>query len=375
MKKLIGRLSKALALTLALVLGLSCISYAGAYPASAGTTEGRVSVSVVSEAKEASNRTVSDAKRIKLNYASVELKQGERLKLKLLNAGDKAVNWSSDKPKFVRVTQKGWVTALKAGKTARITATCNGKSYKCIVRVAKDESADKPKTKVNNEYIKVTSIENWGKYKSYLEYDAPDKESLFEALLNGFERGAETVRVYIPSGQGEAYVNHYTGGVRDDLFEQLLSVDRVLSGYANNFNMTWKDTYVDFYPEYKATWKCILSLRFDSYKISDTEKKMIKKVKKMVNKAKENSDDPVEILSSLYDQIAGLGTYRYYYTDTPKVYSEYDAASLLFDGSGVCEAYASVMQIACELLGYPNIMVAGFGYGDKHAWNKIKVNG
>ncbi len=374
MKNTFKRFCAPIALALALILGLSGLSAAAVAQASeTGDAAAYEIVTVDTERGFTSNSVDSDAKRIKLNYASIELERGEKIKLKLLNAGDKAVVWSSDKPKFVRVTQKGWVTALKAGKTARITATCNGKEYKCIVRVAK-ESSNKPSKKTNNEYAKVTAIKDWGKYKKMLEYNADDKESLFVALVNGFERGAETVRVYIPNGKGPEYVDHYTGGVRDDLFEQLLAQDRVLSGYANDFNMSWTSTYVDFFPIYKSTWKCILSLRFSNYKISDTEKKMLKKVRKIVNKATENSDDPVEILGSVYDAVANLGTYRYSYTDTPRNYSEYDASSLIFDGSGVCEAYASVLQIACELLDYDNIMVAGFANGDKHAWNKIKIN-
>ncbi|MBP5158840.1 MAG: Ig-like domain-containing protein [Lachnospiraceae bacterium] len=372
MKKVFKGSGRFIALALALLLGLSA-----AFPASAQTgpapAEAAVTVESASFAGGETVNSVHSEARIKLNYASIKLEQGEKIKLKLLNAGDKPIKWSSDKPKVVRVTQKGWVTALKAGKTARITAKYVGKEYKCIVRVTKGSGDNKEDKKVNTEYIKLSANRDWGKYKKLLEYNANDKESLFVALVNGFERGAETVRVYIPKGQGEAYVNHYTNGVRDDLFELLLAQDRVLSGYANDFNMNWTYDYVDFVPVYKHTWKCILSMRYKDYKISNVEKKMIKKLKKMVEKATADTDDPQEIISNLYDAVANLGTYRYSYTPGSREYSEYDAASLLFDGSGVCEAYASVFQILCEILGYDNVMVAGFANGDKHAWNKIKV--
>ncbi len=74
----------------------------------------------------------------KLNKKSVTLYVGETVKLKLKNAGSE-VSWETSQ-KSAATVKKGKVTAKKPG-TATITATCNGKEYKCKVTVKEFESA------------------------------------------------------------------------------------------------------------------------------------------------------------------------------------------------------------------------------------------
>jgi len=76
--------------------------------------------------------TAKAAKKPKLNKTKVELKVGEKVKLRLSNA--KNVKWSSNKKKVATVSKKGVVTAKKNRK-AVISAKHKKKTYKCKVTV------------------------------------------------------------------------------------------------------------------------------------------------------------------------------------------------------------------------------------------------
>ncbi|MCR5431724.1 MAG: cellulase family glycosylhydrolase [Lachnospiraceae bacterium] len=73
----------------------------------------------------------------KLNKKSVTLYVGETVKLKLKGA-ESEVSWKTSK-KAAATVKKGKVTAKKPG-TATITATCDGKKYKCKVTIKEFEN-------------------------------------------------------------------------------------------------------------------------------------------------------------------------------------------------------------------------------------------
>lgn len=77
---------------------------------------------------------------IKLNESKVELHEGETYVLKLMGVTG-AVTWTSNKKSIATVTSKGKVEAVKKG-TATITATFNGKKYKCNITVISNKTVD-----------------------------------------------------------------------------------------------------------------------------------------------------------------------------------------------------------------------------------------
>ncbi|MCR5255586.1 MAG: Ig-like domain-containing protein [Acetatifactor sp.] len=77
--------------------------------------------------------------------SSLEVGATETLTAVTKNAADteltgKTITWSSDKTDVATVSESGVVTALKAG-TAKITATCEGKTAECTVTVTASHSA------------------------------------------------------------------------------------------------------------------------------------------------------------------------------------------------------------------------------------------
>ena len=71
--------------------------------------------------------------KIALNKSSITISVGEQKQL-TLKGTKKKVTWKSENKKIATVTKKGKVTGKAVGKTT-ITATSNGKRYKCKVKV------------------------------------------------------------------------------------------------------------------------------------------------------------------------------------------------------------------------------------------------
>ena len=84
----------------------------------------------------------------RLNLSRLTMTAGKTFTLKmkgLSKAKAKKVKWKSSKKKVAKVSKKGKVTALKAGKTT-ITAKVGGKSYKCKVVVMAVKTVEKEVT-------------------------------------------------------------------------------------------------------------------------------------------------------------------------------------------------------------------------------------
>lgn len=77
----------------------------------------------------------------KINKKKVTIRVGKTVKLKVKNI-KKKVKWSSSKKKVAKVSKKGVVKGLKAGK-ATITAKAGKKKFRCKVTVKKKKSSSK----------------------------------------------------------------------------------------------------------------------------------------------------------------------------------------------------------------------------------------
>lgn len=84
-----------------------------------------------------------------LNKKNVTLQEGQKVKLKLLNA-NKKVKWSSSNKKVAKVSSKGTVSAVSAGK-AKIYAKMAGKTYKCSITVEKKAASSQDNSNQNEE--------------------------------------------------------------------------------------------------------------------------------------------------------------------------------------------------------------------------------
>lgn len=130
----------------------------------------------------------------KLNKTKVTLTAGKSTTLKLNNAPKgKKITWSTSNKKIATVSQKGKVTAKKAG-TATITAKVAKKKYTCKVTVKKkpsdDSSNDQPdnpgsdivfyheagKNEADVKALEAIIREQNGKYGAKMSVDLDDKK-------------------------------------------------------------------------------------------------------------------------------------------------------------------------------------------------------
>lgn len=85
--------------------------------------------------------------KVGLNYTKKSLKKGQTFNLKLMG-NSKKVKWSTSKKSVAKVTSKGKVKAVGAGK-ATITAKVGSKKYKCAITVVNSSTVQqttKPST-------------------------------------------------------------------------------------------------------------------------------------------------------------------------------------------------------------------------------------
>ncbi|MBQ4068070.1 MAG: Ig-like domain-containing protein [Lachnospiraceae bacterium] len=102
------------------------------------------------------NVEAAEAKKVALNKNSLTIYVGGKTTLK--NTGTaKKVKWSSTKPGVASVSQKGVITAKKAGKTT-ITAKAGKKVAKCTVTVKKQLKAKQIIKKANQQFKNAKSF-------------------------------------------------------------------------------------------------------------------------------------------------------------------------------------------------------------------------
>lgn len=118
------------------------------------------------ETGKGNNQTVTVKRKVtglSLNYQSITVEKGKTKKLKAsvrpADAANKKIKWKSSDPEIIKVTQKGKVTGVKAGKAKVIVRTKDGSGKKavCAVTVLDNTPATVPG---KNETKPLTPTEN-----------------------------------------------------------------------------------------------------------------------------------------------------------------------------------------------------------------------
>ena len=121
---------------------VSVNTYGKVTPKKAGTATITAKIS----GAEASCRVTVNKTIITLNKKSCSIERGEQLKLSASTSNNTKVTWKSSKKSVATIDDYGMVTAIKPGEST-ITATANGTSSTCIVKV-KSPTLTINKTKV-----------------------------------------------------------------------------------------------------------------------------------------------------------------------------------------------------------------------------------
>lgn len=151
----------------------------------------------------------------KLDKTSLTLKEGESETLKVTGS-KKTIKWSSSDKKVATVTNKGKVTAKKAGN-CKIIAKAGSKKYICKLKVIKKENrpvtdtANTEKITIKELIIKENNKEIYGKVYS------PEKEGKYPAIIlshgyNGANSDFVQDCTYFAQNGYVAYAYDFCGG-------------------------------------------------------------------------------------------------------------------------------------------------------------------
>lgn len=162
--------------------------------------------------------TIHTSAKTKLDKTSLTLEEGESTTLKVIGS-QKTIKWSSSDKKIATVTNKGKVTAKKAGN-CKITAKAGSKKYICKLKVIKKDNtpvtdttntADTEKITIKELIIKENNKEIYGK----IYY--PEKEGKYPAVIlshgyNGTNSDFVQECTYFAQNGYVAYAYDFCGG-------------------------------------------------------------------------------------------------------------------------------------------------------------------
>ena len=172
-----------------------------------------LAAAVIVTALPAGEQTEAAAK-VRLDKEKVTLKKGKSVKLKVIGAKNKVV-WSTTNKKIAVVTQKGKVTAKKAG-SCKIVAKTDAKKYVCKVTVKRKEVSNSED--MNKEEIVVKEMIIKENDKSiYGKIYYPEKEGKYPAVImshgyNGINADFVNECVYFAENGYVAYAFDFCGG-------------------------------------------------------------------------------------------------------------------------------------------------------------------
>ncbi len=134
--------------------------------------------------------TVSYAAKVKLSSKKLSLVQYDTHRLTLKNKPKGKITWTSSNKKVAKVSKKGLVSAVGAGK-CKITATINKKTYKCTVKVAALKLSESELTLVRHRQKRITlNTENTKVTPTWTSSDPKVATVSSKGLITGLSKGS-----------------------------------------------------------------------------------------------------------------------------------------------------------------------------------------
>ncbi|MBO7368753.1 MAG: InlB B-repeat-containing protein [Clostridia bacterium] len=104
------------------------------------------------------------------------------------------------------------------------------------------------------------------------------------------------------------------------------------------------------------------------------------KAKEILRRYVDDSMNDFEKVAAIYDYISLNHTYDQAASTQSNVkevgkFAAFTSYGMLMHGVAVCDGIASAFKILCMIEGIESIEVPGYGNGEAHAWNKVKVYG
>ncbi|GEN82441.1 exported protein [Sporosarcina luteola] len=174
-------------------------------------------------------------------------------------------------------------------------------------------------------------------------------QMILEALLNGQEKGRFDV----------TEVSYKEAG---KVIQQVLRENPEVM-YYNGANL-WSDGRIEF------TYSASLST------VKANQKQLQSEVEKVLQAIIKPTYTDFEKVKAIHDYIALNTAYDYENYQQGKISADsYTAYGSLIKGIAVCDGYTKAAQLLMNRLGIENEYVEGYGNGEAHSWNLVKLDG
>ena len=170
----------------------------------------------------------------------------------------------------------------------------------------------------------------------------------------------------------------YIDAFYDDLYEGVFAHDGTLKGgdYLKKHtgesalggeNLTFSD----------GVWHCPLTLNVEYYTTAPQEKELDQKLDGILKTADEAIGlfglSDYKKIRWAYDYLCSHVAYDYDNLNNDAYVLKYSAYAALVNGKAVCQGYANLFYLMMQRLGVDARIITGWGDGEAHAWNIVKL--
>ena len=251
-----------------------------------------------------------------------------------------AISWESEDPEIAKVSDDGVVTGKKAGRTLIfVTGKSDTTKYSTAISVTVHEEAVQSIT-INNARKEIGMDEHLSLDVSVTPYTA--------CTFVKWESGDSSVATVDEDG----YVTPVSTGT-------VKITAKAVDGSGKKKSITLRVT-----DESKKKKEEESSEK----KQEEEEASVERKIKEIVKSVTRSGMSEREKAKALHDWIIDHAEYDY-------SFRKYTAKELLFEGTGVCEAYMDTYRRMLDEAGIVNETIIGKGNGASHGWNVIRIDG
>ncbi|KRQ85974.1 Transglutaminase-like superfamily protein [Caloramator mitchellensis] len=147
------------------------------------------------------------------------------------------------------------------------------------------------------------------------------------------------------------------------------------SYYIKGFNIYQTTQTVGGVPV-SRTIEVVFNYSDEINKIKEMKSQVLDEVNRIVTQIINNNMSERDKVKAIHDYIVNNTKYDYqnFLNDTIP-HESYTAYGVLIKRVGVCQGYAHAMYLLLKEAGIENIIITGYGKGQPHAWNLVKVDG
>lgn len=125
----------------------------------------------------------------------------------------------------------------------------------------------------------------------------------------------------------------------------------------------------------RGNYRCEVTYTVQYHSDLQEEQRVSAKVTEVLRQLQPEKKSDYQKVKAIYDYICDNVVYDYDNLNNEAYVRKYSAYAALIDKKAVCQGYALLFYRMCMEAGIPVKIVAGYGNGENHAWNIVKLGG